>query len=49
MELRTTLAKLFWKCNMELVSKELNWHRGSEMNTLWRTPALLVRAKGRAE
>ncbi|KAK0747071.1 cytochrome P450, partial [Schizothecium vesticola] len=40
MEMRKTLAKLFWKYDMELVNTELDWHRDSEMHTLWRKPAL---------
>ncbi|KAK3343539.1 benzoate 4-monooxygenase cytochrome P450 [Lasiosphaeria hispida] len=49
MEMRTTLAKLFWKYDMELVNTELDWHRDSEMHTLWRKPALWVRLRERAE
>ncbi|RYP61516.1 hypothetical protein DL770_009770 [Monosporascus sp. CRB-9-2] len=40
MELRTTLSKLFWVYDLELVDRELDWLRDSEMHTLWRKPKL---------
>jgi hypothetical protein len=47
MELRTTLAKLFWKYDMELVDHDLDWLRDSEMHTLWKKPKLLVTVQER--
>ncbi|KAI0904512.1 hypothetical protein F4823DRAFT_614694 [Ustulina deusta] len=47
MELRTTLALVIWTFDLELDSacKDLDWHRDSEMHSLWQKPQLLVRAK----
>jgi hypothetical protein len=33
--------------DLELVDKSLDWHRDSEMHTLWKKPKLVVRAKRR--
>ncbi|KAF2235990.1 putative cytochrome P450 [Viridothelium virens] len=49
MELRTTLAKLHWTCNFELISRNLDWHRDSRMHTLWQKPELRVRIKPRQD
>ena len=47
MELRTTLALVVWHFDLELDSacKDLDWHRDSEMHSLWQKPQLLVQAK----
>ena len=45
MEMRTTLAKLLWKYDLELVDESLDWHRDSQMHTLWRKPQLWVRVR----
>ncbi|KAI3337515.1 cytochrome P450 [Xylariaceae sp. AK1471] len=47
MELRITLALVFWTFDLELDSKcrDLDWHRDSEMHSLWQKPQLLVRAQ----
>jgi hypothetical protein len=47
MELRTTLAKLLWKYDLQLVDDKLDWHRDSQMHTLWKKPKLLVAVKDR--
>ncbi|KAI1289085.1 cytochrome P450 [Xylaria venustula] len=47
MELRTTLALVFWTFDLELDGKsnDVDWHRDSEMHSLWKKPQVLVRAK----
>ncbi|KAI0533243.1 cytochrome P450 [Xylaria digitata] len=47
MELRTTLALVIRTFDLELDSacQDLDWHRDSEMHSLWQKPQLLVRAK----
>ena len=49
MEMQATLAKVLWKYDLELVNTLLNWHRDSEMHTLWRKPDLWVKLRERAE
>ncbi|KAI1130843.1 cytochrome P450 [Nemania abortiva] len=44
MEMRTTLAKIILAFDLELVDKDLDWLRDSQMHTLWKKPALRVRA-----
>ncbi|KAK3386864.1 putative cytochrome P450 [Podospora didyma] len=48
MEMRTTLAKIIWMYDLELVDSSIDWHRDSEMRTLWHFPKLMVRATKRA-
>lgn len=43
MEMRSILAKLHFTFDMELVDQGLDWHRDSEMHTLWKKPDLKVR------
>lgn len=45
MEFRTTLAKVIWTFDLELVNRDLDWHRDSRMHSLWVKPNLLVTAK----
>lgn len=48
LELRTTLAKLLWVYDLQLVDPTLDWHGESRMQTsLWQKPALMVRAHNR--
>ncbi|KAL4978762.1 benzoate 4-monooxygenase cytochrome P450 [Aspergillus desertorum] len=47
MELRTTLAKLHFAYDFELLDKNMDWQRDSEMHTLWRKPRLPVRVMSR--
>ncbi|KAI1078603.1 benzoate 4-monooxygenase cytochrome P450 [Whalleya microplaca] len=47
LDMRTTLAKLVWVYDLEPVKPSLDWHGESRMHTLWRKPALMVRAKNR--
>jgi hypothetical protein len=47
MELRTTLGRLLWKYDLQLVDDKLDWHRDSQMHTLWKKPQLLVAVKDR--
>ncbi|EKG12711.1 Cytochrome P450 [Macrophomina phaseolina MS6] len=43
MELRTFLAKMHFEYDFELLDPELDWHKESEMHTLWQKPKLMVR------
>ncbi|PSK33980.1 Isotrichodermin C-15 hydroxylase [Elsinoe australis] len=47
MEMRTIMTKVFWSFDMELVDDDLDWHRDSEMHTLWRKPELNVKVSRR--
>ncbi|KAI9787991.1 MAG: hypothetical protein M1816_007295 [Peltula sp. TS41687] len=47
MELRTTLAKLHYVYDLELLSKDIDWQRDSRMHTLWLKPALQVKVVSR--
>lgn len=47
MELRTVLAKLHYKCSLELVNTDLNWQDDSKMHTLWQKPKMKVRVSQR--
>ncbi|KAL9016827.1 MAG: hypothetical protein Q9185_005824 [Variospora sp. 1 TL-2023] len=49
MELRTILAKMHFKYDFKLLNKDLDWHRDSEMHTLWNKPTLSVHVIPRAE
>ncbi|KAF2753078.1 benzoate 4-monooxygenase cytochrome P450 [Pseudovirgaria hyperparasitica] len=46
-ELRTTLVKLHWKYDFELLNEEVDWQRDVRMRTLWNKPKLIVRAVAR--
>ncbi|KAH7322518.1 putative cytochrome P450 [Stachybotrys elegans] len=43
LEMRTTLAKLHYRYDMELVNTEVDWLRDSQMHLLWKKPDLFVR------
>ncbi|KAI1408849.1 benzoate 4-monooxygenase cytochrome P450 [Hypoxylon sp. FL1857] len=47
LELQTTLTKLIWVYDLQLVEPNLDWHGESRMISLWRKPALMVRAMNR--
>lgn len=47
MEMRTTLAKLHYVFDLELLDKDLDWQDQSRMHTLWRKPPLKVRVRDR--
>ncbi|KAI1394149.1 benzoate 4-monooxygenase cytochrome P450 [Hypoxylon trugodes] len=47
LELRTTIAKLFWVYDLEPVDPTLDWHKDSEGFLLWDKPVLSVHAKNR--
>ena len=47
MEMRTTLAKLHYKYDLELLSTDVDWLRDSKMHTLWEKPALTVKVTAR--
>lgn len=44
MELRITLAKLFYSFDLTLLDEDVDWHRDSRMHTLWNKPHLKVQA-----
>lgn len=43
LEVRTILAKLHFSYDLELVDKEVDWHRDSRMHTLWNKPKMRVK------
>jgi len=45
MEMRIILARLVWEFDWELLSKEVDWERDTEVKLLWRKPELKVRFK----
>ncbi|PVH91509.1 benzoate 4-monooxygenase cytochrome P450 [Periconia macrospinosa] len=47
MELHTCLAKMYYRYDFELLSKEVDWQRDSEMHLLWKKPDLMVRVHQR--
>lgn len=47
--MRTIMTKVFWSFDMELVDDDLDWHRDSEMHTLWRKPELNVKVSRRRD
>ncbi|KAI0136086.1 benzoate 4-monooxygenase cytochrome P450 [Hypoxylon sp. NC0597] len=47
LELQITLTKLIWVYDLQLVKLNLDWHGSSRMVSLWKKPALMVRAKNR--
>lgn len=47
LEVRMILAKLHFSYDLELVNKEVDWHRDSKMHTLWNKPKLRVRVARR--
>ena len=48
MELRTTLAKLLYTYDLELLDSQLDWHKDSKMHTLWQKPSLRIKLHLRA-
>ena len=48
LELRTILAKLHFSYDLELLDKDVDWQRDSQMHTLWKKPKLMVRATRRS-
>ncbi|KAI0179448.1 benzoate 4-monooxygenase cytochrome P450 [Hypoxylon sp. FL1284] len=49
MEMRTTLAKMHYSYDFELLNKDMDWHRDSRMHTLWIKPELKVRVTTRKD
>ncbi|OTA99546.1 hypothetical protein M426DRAFT_16305 [Hypoxylon sp. CI-4A] len=47
LELRTTLAKLIWVYDLEIVDPDLDWHAEARMVSLWKKPSLMVRTRNR--
>lgn len=39
------MAKMIYKYDLELVDKDLDWHKVSKMHTLWEKPELMVRVR----
>ncbi|KAG6357388.1 hypothetical protein INS49_013265 [Diaporthe citri] len=48
MEMRTILAKMHYKYDLELVDNSLDWHAQSEMHTLWQKPVMNVVVRPRS-
>lgn len=46
-ELMTTMAKMIYTYDLELVDQELDWHGDSRMHTVWEKPALMVKVSPR--
>ncbi|CAN9258711.1 unnamed protein product [Alternaria alternata] len=49
LELRTILAKLYFKYDLKLLDPQLDWHAQSEMHTLWQKPEMRVAIVSRAD
>ncbi len=47
MELRIILVKLLFTYDLKLLNDQLDWHRDSEMHTLWKKPELHVEIQPR--
>ncbi|EMF14032.1 cytochrome P450 [Sphaerulina musiva SO2202] len=47
MEINLIMAKMFWKYDLELVDKELDWDKQSQLHVMWWKPELRVRFKER--
>ncbi len=45
--MRTTLAKLHFKYDLELLETEVDWLKDSGMHTLWKKPSLNVKVIAR--
>jgi hypothetical protein len=43
MEMNLILAKLFWRYDLELMDKDLDWEGQSQMHIMWWKPELKVR------
>ncbi|KAI0169620.1 cytochrome P450 [Hypoxylon sp. FL1284] len=48
MELNLVLAKMLWRYDLELVSKDIDWLKDSQIHVLWWKPKLFVRFHERA-
>lgn len=46
-EMKTIIAKIIYSYDMELVNRDMDWHRDSRMHTLWSKPELIVRVEAR--
>lgn len=49
MEIRTILAKMHFRYDFKLLNREVDFHRDSEMHTLWDKPRILVHVVAREE
>ncbi|KAI9878962.1 MAG: hypothetical protein M1830_010016 [Pleopsidium flavum] len=47
MELHTSLAKLHFMYDLELLDQDVDWQRDCKMYLLWKKPSLIVRVKPR--
>lgn len=43
MEMNLILAKIFWRYDLELMDKDLDWEGESQMHIMWWKPELKVR------
>lgn len=46
-ELMTTMAKMIYTYDLELVDQKLDWHGDSRMHTVWEKPSLMVKVSPR--
>ncbi|TEA19177.1 Cytochrome P450 monooxygenase BOT4 [Colletotrichum sidae] len=47
MEINLILAKMLWKYDLELVNKDLDWEKESQLHVMWWKPALMVQFRER--
>ena len=47
MELHTTLAKMHFKYDLEMIGVAVDWQIDSEMHLLWNKPPLMVKVHDR--
>ncbi|TDZ61725.1 Cytochrome P450 monooxygenase BOT4 [Colletotrichum trifolii] len=43
MEINLILAKMLWKYDLELVNKNLDWEKESQLHVMWWKPALMIK------
>lgn len=49
MEMRSILAKFYFKYDLNLVPPDVDWQGQSKMHTLWNKPVLQVRLRNRVD
>ncbi|KAJ5142582.1 benzoate 4-monooxygenase cytochrome P450 [Penicillium bovifimosum] len=49
LELRLTLAKLYYRYDLKLMDDEVEWHRDVAMHLLWVKPKLITQVLPRAK
>lgn len=43
MEMTLLITKIFWKYDLELVNKDVDWLRDGKLHVLWHKPQLVIR------